>query len=96
VSTKGPPPPTGLPPPNTRRWVASRKAAIVTAVSNAVISLEEACRRYQISKEEFLAWRRSFETYGVKGLQVTTLQDRRSRTTQPVSSKRKFTAGRFQ
>jgi hypothetical protein len=37
---------TELPPQNTRRWVARRKAAVVAAVTNGVITIEEACRRY--------------------------------------------------
>jgi hypothetical protein len=36
----------GLPPPNTQRWVARRKAVVVNAVRSGVISLEEVCRRY--------------------------------------------------
>jgi transposase-like protein len=57
-----------LPPPNTRRWVASRKAAVVAAVSSGMITIEDACRRYQMSEEELLAWQRAFETYGIAGL----------------------------
>jgi Protein of unknown function (DUF1153) len=38
---------TELPPLNTRRWVARRKAAVVAAVLSGMITLEEACRRYQ-------------------------------------------------
>ena len=68
---------TQLPPPNTRRWVARRKAAVVAAVSSGVISFAEACRRYQMSEEEFLAWQRAFEIYGIKGLHATFLQQHR-------------------
>ena len=59
---------TELPPTNTRRWVARRKAAVVTAVSSGMLTIEEACRRYQMSEEELLAWQRAFETYGIAGL----------------------------
>ena len=55
---------TGLPPPNTKRWVASRKAAVVTAVSSGIVTLEEACRRYRMSEEEFFAWQRALEARG--------------------------------
>ena len=51
---------TELPPANTRRWVARRKAAVVAAVSSGMLTIEEACRRYQISEEEFSAWQRAF------------------------------------
>ena len=46
---------TELPSPKTRRWVARRKAAVVAAVSSGIITLEEACRRYQMSEREFFA-----------------------------------------
>jgi hypothetical protein len=63
-----------LPPVDTKRWVARRKAVVVDAVRNGAISLEEACRRYELSVEEFLAWRRAIEAHGVAGLRVTRLQ----------------------
>ncbi|MBV8132197.1 MAG: DUF1153 domain-containing protein [Alphaproteobacteria bacterium] len=63
-----------LPPPDTKRWVARRKAVVVDAVRSGAISLEEACRRYELSVEEFLAWQRAIESHGVAGLRVTRLQ----------------------
>ena len=63
-----------LPPPDTKRWVARRKAVVVDAVRNGAISIEEACRRYELSVEEFLAWQRAIESHGVAGLRVTRLQ----------------------
>jgi hypothetical protein len=63
-----------LPPADTKRWVVRRKAIVVAAVRNGVISLEEACRRYKLSVEEFLAWQRAIEAHGVPGLRVTRLQ----------------------
>jgi len=63
-----------LPPPNTMRWVARRKAAVVAAVRSGKITMEEALRRYQLSEEEFLSWQRAFETYGLAGLRVTRVQ----------------------
>ncbi len=63
-----------LPPPDTKRWVARRKAAVVTAVRSGAISLEEACRRYRLSEEEFLAWERGIDAHGVAGLRITRLQ----------------------
>jgi hypothetical protein len=63
-----------LPPPDTKRWVARRKAVVVDAVRSGAISLEEACRRYELSVEEFLAWQRAIEAFGVAGLRVTRLQ----------------------
>jgi hypothetical protein len=44
-----------LPSPSTKRWVARRKAVVVAAVRSGLLSLQEACRRYNLSVEEFLA-----------------------------------------
>ena len=78
-----------LPPPDTKRWVTRRKAVIVSAVRTGVISLEEVCRQYELSVEEFLAWQRAVDTHGVSGLRVTRLQIYRdtppSRLTKPRS-----------
>lgn len=63
-----------LPSPNTKRWVVRRKAVVVAAVRSGALSLQEACRRYNLSVEEFLAWQRSIDRYGVPGLRVTRLQ----------------------
>jgi hypothetical protein len=63
-----------LPPPDTKRWVARRKAVVVSAVRSGAITLEEVCRRYELSIEEFHAWQRAIETHGVAGLRVTRLQ----------------------
>ena len=63
-----------LPPTDTKRWVARRKAVVVDAVRSGAITLDEACRRYELSVEEFLAWQRAIESHGVAGLRVTRLQ----------------------
>jgi hypothetical protein len=66
--------PPDLPPPDTKRWVARRKAAIVNAVRSGEINIEDACRYYKLSTEEFAAWERAIEAHGVAGLRVTRLQ----------------------
>ena len=66
-----------LPPPDTKRWVIRRKAEVVAAVRGGVISLDEACRRYTLSIEEFLTWQRLIDSHGLAGLRVTRLQDYR-------------------
>ena len=66
-----------LPPPNTRRWVVRRKAAVVAAVGAGKITMEEALRRYQLTEEEFLSWRRAFESLGLPGLRATRIQQYR-------------------
>ncbi|MBE0554422.1 MAG: DUF1153 domain-containing protein [Rhodobacteraceae bacterium] len=63
-----------LPPPETRRWVASRKAVVVKAVIHGLISQAEAQERYDLSEEEFGLWRQAVERHGEKALRVTTLQ----------------------
>jgi hypothetical protein len=66
-----------LPPSDTKRWVIRRKAEVVAAVRSGVISLEDACKRYTLSVEEFLNWQRLVESHGLPGLRVTRLQDYR-------------------
>ena len=68
-----------LPPPNVKRWTIRRKAAVVTAVANGVLTREEACRRYQLTEEEFISWQRAYETHGLPGLRSTRLQQYRDR-----------------
>ena len=55
-----------------------RKAEVVAAVRSGLISLDEACRRYTLSIEEFLTWQRLIDSHGMAGLRVTRLQDYRS------------------
>jgi transposase-like protein len=68
-----------LPPANTNRWVARRKAAVLAALRSGAITMEEACRRYALSEEELLAWQRAFEAHGLPGLRATRLRGRRTR-----------------
>lgn len=68
-----------LPPRSTKRWVASRKAQVVAAVENGLISLEEAMERYSLSLEEFQSWQRALDRSGVAGLRMAAAQDRRKR-----------------
>jgi hypothetical protein len=59
-----------LPPAGTRRWVARRKAQVVEAVMSGILKLDEALRRYELSIEEFSAWKRRFYRSGVDGLRM--------------------------
>jgi hypothetical protein len=73
-----------LPPANTERWVARRKAQVVAAVQAGVLTLDEALARYKLSVEEFTSWQRGLFRHGLRGLQITHLQicklaDRRGR-----------------
>ncbi len=67
-----------LPPPDTKRWVISRKAAVVAAVKNGAITRDDVCWFYDISVEEFLTWQEMIEKHGIRGLRVTKLQDFRA------------------
>jgi Protein of unknown function (DUF1153) len=73
-----------LPPPNTRRWVASRKAQVVAAVEGGLLTIDEAMARYRLSHEEFFAWQRAMDRAGVPGLRIAWSQhDRAARRRQP-------------
>lgn len=66
-----------LPPPDTKRWVIRRKAAVVNGVRDGLLTLEQACERYDLTVEEFLSWQRLIDEHGVRALRVTKLQDYR-------------------
>ncbi len=66
-----------LPPPDTKRWVIRRKAEVVAAVRGGILSIDEACRRYTLSLEEFLSWQRAIDNHGLAGLRATRAQDYR-------------------
>jgi len=63
-----------LPPAKTRRWVASRKAAVVRGVAYGLITQNEALSRYKISDEEFQEWIRAVSQHGEEALKATALQ----------------------
>ena len=67
-----------LPPPETKRWVASRKAAVVAAVAQGLISEAEACARYALTREELATWHEALVEHGVGALRATRLQLYRS------------------
>lgn len=64
-----------LPPPglNQLRWVTGRKALVVEAVKDGLLTSEEACERYCLSHEEFLSWQTNYQRGGRLGLRVTKL-----------------------
>ena len=66
-----------LPPATTLRWVIRRKAEVVAAVRGGLLSLDEACDRYQLTNEEFLAWQQSIDRHGLAGLRTTRIQQYR-------------------
>ena len=63
-----------LPPVTTRRWVVRRKAEVVAAVNGGLLSVDEACERYDLTLEEFASWQRAVDRSGMPGLRVTRIQ----------------------
>lgn len=63
-----------LPPDTTRRWVASRKAAIVRAVTFGLIARQTALDTYGLSEEELREWENATTNYGEAALKATALQ----------------------
>lgn len=63
-----------LPPKDTTRWVASRKAIVVRGVVYGLITLSDAKKRYGLSDEEFNAWVTAVAEHGTDALKVTALK----------------------
>ena len=63
-----------LPPVDTGRWVIRRKDEVVAAVRGCLLTLDEACERYRLTNEEFLAWQKAIERHGMPGLRTTRIQ----------------------
>ena len=63
-----------LPDPRTRRWVASRKAAVLRAIDCGLIEREEAMKLYKLSDEELDGWADAMRSYGERGLKTTATQ----------------------
>jgi hypothetical protein len=94
-----------LPPPDAPRWVASRKAVVVAAVRGGLLSMSDACARYQLTTEEFLSWQTQVDRNGLHGLRATRIQEYRGsarrahghdvRGTGLLSERAKPTASRY-
>ncbi|WP_027258793.1 DUF1153 domain-containing protein [Leisingera aquimarina] len=67
-----------LPPKTTRRWVASRKAAVVRGVLYGLLPQKEAMQRYGLSEEEFRSWVAAVADHGEEALKTTRLKKFRS------------------
>lgn len=63
-----------LPKPETRRWVASRKATVVKAVVYGLLSREEAKETYLLSDDELGEWESAVRNHGEVALKATALQ----------------------
>ena len=69
-----------LPPPGSRRWPPDGKAAVVAAVRGRILTLDEACKQYEVSIEEYLTWQHGIDLFGLAGLRVTGPQRRHAKT----------------
>ena len=58
----------------SKRWTVRRKAAVIEAVRGGWMPIEEACRLYKLSVDEFLAWERDIDRHGLHGLRTTRYQ----------------------
>jgi hypothetical protein len=67
-----------LPPVKPNRWFPAHKANVVAAVLGGLMTADQACERYKLTREEFMIWKKAFDTQGVKGMRVT--HRKRSRT----------------
>ena len=63
-----------LPPINTKRWVASRKASVIKGIASGLISREEACQMYALSAEELESWMLAVRQFGEQALKTTALK----------------------
>jgi len=63
-----------LPSATVGRWTVRRKAEVVRAVRGGWVPIDEVCQRYGISADEFVAWERDLDRYGIPGLRTTRYQ----------------------
>jgi len=63
-----------LPPPDTVRWVARRKAAVVEAVRRGRMTVDMACKRWNLTAEELASWSSAVDRHGLTGLKTTRIQ----------------------
>ena len=63
-----------LPDADTCRWVASRKASVVRAITHGLITWKDALDIYDLSDEELQAWHAAVERHGEAALKATTIQ----------------------
>jgi transposase-like protein len=68
----------------SKQWTVRRKAEVVASVKSGQMTIEEACRRHQLSEEEFRAWQRVYEEHGLPGLRTTRSQQYRAPLLRPT------------
>jgi len=63
-----------LPAAATRRWVASRKLAVVQGIHTGLITRSEAIGRWSLLEDELDEWVSAVDSYGEAALKATQLQ----------------------
>lgn len=63
-----------LPPNDTVRWVASRKATVVKGVASGLVSKDWAMHNYELSEEELDSWMEAYSNHGNMALRATAIQ----------------------
>jgi len=61
-------------PSHIKRWTVRHKAAVIEAVRGGWVAIDDACRLYNLSVDELLAWERDLDRYGIHGLRTTRYQ----------------------
>ena len=87
LETTGPKTGDDLPSSHATRWYKARKAQVVRAVQNGLISLDEALVRYRLSLDEFRSWQRYVTNEGLRSVHVRAnhiARGRRRKHTPPV------------
>jgi hypothetical protein len=59
-----------LPPAKPGRWVARRKAEVLSALMGGLLTVESVCRKYDLTEEELLSWMRAYSRRGLPGLKA--------------------------
>jgi Protein of unknown function (DUF1153) len=57
-----------------RHWTVRRKAALLEALRDGELTIEQARERYALFVEEIRSWERELERHGLHGLRATRLQ----------------------
>jgi Protein of unknown function (DUF1153) len=65
-----------LPSARPGRWVARRKAEVLSALLGGLLTVESLCRKYDLTEEELLSWMRAYSRRGLPGLKAKTLRQK--------------------
>ena len=83
----------GSPPAATTRWTPRRKAEILAAVRQGLLSIEAAAAHYAITPEELLSWQGVLDREGLSGLTNRRVAERRRMARRAVQAKASAIAG---